>query len=186
MRAPREAHSSPRTRSPGLRRSRPQVPEKTRSVHGELSARGRTPPGQPWAGGAPSVLGSQVGGAEGVQKGRAGPFFLAGRVGGAEVSQRHAGRHGSRGPGPAAPSRSLLAIAAAPWPGLQTRAFLARRGSGAWEPAGPRAGKALATAGGRPGGRAGPGPSPARGAGSAGTAAPSCPAPATPAGAEIL
>lgn len=70
MQSPREARSPPR--------SRRRVPGKPQSVHGEFSAPGRTPPGQAWAGGAPSVLGSQVGVAEGVQKGRAGPFSLAG------------------------------------------------------------------------------------------------------------
>lgn len=95
------------------------------------------------------------GGAEGTRR----SLFFG--WGGAQVSQRHAGRHGSRGSGPA-PSRSLLAVAAAPWPGLRTRAFL---GGGA---VGPGSQPAR--------GRAGPAPSPAHGAGSVRTAPPSFPA----------
>lgn len=67
----------------------------------------------------------------------------------------------ARGSGPA-PSRSLLAVAAARWPGLRPRAFL---GGGA---VGPGSQPAR--------GRAGPVPSPAHGAGSVRTAPPSFPA----------
>lgn len=130
MRSPREARSPPR--------SRRRVPGKPQSVHGEFSALGRTPPGQAWVGGAPSVLGSQVGVAEGVQKGRAGPFSLAGGHPGFTEARRQARLSGvGAGPQPFVTGRRGCSVAWTAAEGLPRG-----RGSGAWEPAGPRAGGA--------------------------------------------